>query len=144
MTTTQIALRIDELDCAEEVVLLQDQLNGSRGIQDLGFDVVNRRMVVSFEADQVSVDDIITRISKIGMHASREDQPRESVSKSGVQNLRLLLTLAAGIAITAGFVTHVATTGNLLAPFEVELLDSKQSNPVASQILYSLSIGLGL
>jgi len=144
MATTQIALRIDELDCAEEVVQLQNRLLGSRGIDDLRFDVVNRRMVVSFDAAETSVEDIILQVSKIGMHASREDQPREPASTPAFRNLRLLLTFAAALAVTVGFVTHVVTAGKLLAPFEVELLDNEQTTPIASQLIYSLSIGLGL
>lgn len=144
MATTQIALRIDELDCAEEVVLLRDQLQGSPGISDLGFDVVNRRMVVSFESDETSVDAIIALVSMIGMHASREDELRESSSAPRTNNVRLLLTLAAGLAIAGGFATHIVSAGRLLAPFEVELLDSQSTTPITSQILYVVSIGLGL
>lgn len=144
MANTNIALRIDELDCAEEVALLQDQLLDSRGIEHLGFDVVNRRMLVSFDAAETSVEEIISQVSKTGMHASREDQPRELTRTPRYGNARLQLTLAAGLAVGMGFVAHVVTAGNPLAPFEVGLLDSEHATPIASQLLYSLSIGLGL
>jgi Cd2+/Zn2+-exporting ATPase len=144
MASTQIALQIDELDCPEEVAQLQRQLLGHRGIDDLRFDIVNRRMIVSFDDVETSLEEIIAQVSKIGMHASRYDHPRETTSTHGIKNARLLLTLAAGLAITAGFATHVVAVGELLAPFEVELLDGEHTTPIASQLLYSLSIGLGL
>lgn len=144
MATTQIALRIDELDCAEEVVLLQDRLADQPGIDDLRFDVVNRRMMVSYDAAETSVDEIISQVLKIGMHASREDQPRESTATPALKHAKLVLTLAAALAVTIGFVTHAVTEGKLLAPFEVELLDSEHTTPIAAQLFYAISIGLGL
>ncbi len=101
-------------------------------------------MVVSFDKEETSVDNIIAQVAKLGMHASRDDQPPATTSTPANKNSRLLLTLAAGCAIAAGFATHVLTAGKLLAPFEVELLDSEHITPTASQLLYSLSIALGL
>ncbi|MEO8495089.1 MAG: heavy metal translocating P-type ATPase, partial [Planctomycetota bacterium] len=144
MATTEIALRIDELDCAEEVVLLRDRLSGRQGIDDLRFDILNRRMVVSFDAAETSVEEIITQVAKIGMHASREDQPRPPAPAATLGNVRMLLTFGAALAIAAGFVMHVATAGNLLAPFAVELLDSEHTTPIASRLFYLVSICLGL
>jgi Zn2+/Cd2+-exporting ATPase len=144
MPISQITLRVDELDCSEEIGSLQDQLQGSPGIEDLSFDVLNRRMIVSFDETKTSVDKIIANVAKTGMHAKREDQSRQPASTGWLTNVRLLLTLAAGLAVVIGFTMHVVVAGSLLAPFEVELSSSEQVTPFASRLLYSVAIGLGL
>ena len=144
MPTTRIGLRIEELDCAEEVIQLEDQLRGGTGIDRLSFDVVNRRMIVSFDAEKTSVDEIIEQVSRTGMHASREDQPGDSVGPRRFAHARLLLTIAAGLAIAIGFATHVVRSGELLAPFDVELVENRQGTPVVSRLFYASSICLGL
>lgn len=144
MATTQIALNVDELDCAEEIVLLQDQLQGSPGISDLRFDVVNRRMVVTFDTDEISVEGIIERVSKTGMHASRDEKSRKTGASPGRSDLRLFLAIAAAVSIAVGFLIHVIAAGRLLAPFEVELLDSAATTPLTARLFYVVSISLGL
>lgn len=144
MAFTQVSLRIDELDCAEEVVLLRDLLRDSPGIAELNFDVINGRMVVEYDPSEVTVDDLIARISQIGMRARRDDQTTAASPQTWLQNTRLLLTLAAGLAVLGGFVTHVVNAGRMLAPFEIELKSNDHATPIASQLLYSVSIALGL
>ena len=68
--TNRIALRIQELDCAEEVVQLRDLLGKTPGILELDFDVVNGRVYVTVDSQDMSTDLIIKRIASIGMRAS--------------------------------------------------------------------------
>ncbi|MBC8353869.1 MAG: heavy metal translocating P-type ATPase [Planctomycetes bacterium] len=144
MATTKIALQVAELDCADEAAQLREQLRSKPGIEDLNFDLINGRMLVSYDDATSSVDKIIAQVTEIGMHASREDQPSEPKSSTGFQNVRLLLTLVAAVTVALGFGAHALTAGNPFAPFEVELLSNEHATPLASQLFYSLSIGLGL
>lgn len=143
MATTQIALRIAELDCAEEAAQLRDLLLGGNGVEDLRFDVINGRMFVSFDDAETSVDGIIQQVAKIGMNASRDNGSNEPAKRPRFKNARLAMTLAGAFAVATGFALHVVNAGSLLAPFEVELLNGEHTTPIMAQVCYLLSIGMG-
>ncbi|MBP85538.1 MAG: heavy metal translocating P-type ATPase [Planctomycetaceae bacterium] len=143
----RIALRIDELDCAEEVVQLRDLLDETAGITQLDFDVVNRRMYVTIETDGPSESEIIERIARIGMHATpaadRPSAETRQTDTSWKQHARLLLTVVAGFAVIAAFVVHAIMTGELTAPLHSDLASPESVPPLPARVLYSLSIVLG-
>ena len=142
--SNRIALRIDELDCAEEVVQLRDLLEQTDGITQLDFDVVNRRMYATVPPDGPTASEIIECIAGIGMHAASADDRAAETQASWKQNTRLLLTLAAGIAIVVAFCAHAITAGAVTAPMHSELASPENMPPLAACVLYSLSIVLGL
>ncbi len=144
MRFTQTSLKIDELDCAEEAGQLRDLLQGQSGIAELTFNVINGRMIVSHDTRELSLDELIARIAKIGMTARRGDQPLGSSSPSWRNHSRMWLTVAAGVAVALGFSTHVVVSGDVFAPLVVESPGSHHAPPFSSQLFYSLSIGLGL
>ena len=144
----RIAFQIEELDCAEEVVQLRDLLEHVDGIAQLDFDVVNRRMYTTIHADGPTADEIIERITAIGMRASlaanRPSDPESRETKtSWKQHARLLLTLVAGIAIVVAFVVHAVAAGELMAPLHSELASPAAMPPLAACVLYTLSVIFG-
>lgn len=140
----RIAFRIDELDCAEEVVQLRDLLDETAGIESLEFDVVNQRMYVTLGDDGPSAGRLIEVVGGIGMHASLADHPVAAPVNSWRQHTRLALTIVAGTGIIAAFCVHGLLSAEWAEAFHSELGSPESLPPLAARLLYSLSIGLGL
>lgn len=66
---SQIALKIDGMDCAEEASILKKEFSSVAGIQSLDFDVLNRKMTVSFDEGQTNSGELIKAVSRTGMRA---------------------------------------------------------------------------
>ena len=67
--TRKKVYRVEGLDCAEEVVTLTRALRDRPGVIDLGFDVLNARMTVTYNDEQISPDAIVAAVAETGMSA---------------------------------------------------------------------------
>lgn len=101
--------RIHGMDCADEVAVLKREVGPLVGGEEqLGFDILNGRMVVAAVAI-ASTDEIIEAVSRTGMRAefwyddAAESRPLSFVERWG----RAGLTTLSGCAIAIGFVTHM-------------------------------------
>ena len=63
----QVEIKVDELDCMDEVKLLRGTLDSFTGIEQLQFDVVGGRVQLTLVEGQVTVDEIVAAISALGM-----------------------------------------------------------------------------
>ncbi len=135
---------VAELDCAEEVLLLKQELGGAPGVQELDFDVLNACMTVAFDAGVTSTDAIIDRVAGIGMQARLW---RDAGSDEGrtwfQQHTRLLLTLASGLLMLSGVLLHAFASGSLLTALGYSAIGSEAAVPAPVRIMYVMSICAG-
>src|SRR5690606_17017745 len=68
---------VQQMDCADEVRLIETKLGKLPGVTKLGFDVVNRRLVVEGEITAAEVE---RSIAQLGMKARLVEAEREEVS----------------------------------------------------------------
>lgn len=130
MTTT--AFKIQGMDCAEEVSALKAELAHLTGIQNLAFDVLNRKMTVSYDGTAIVPDKIQAAVSRTGMTAELwDDEPKES-APAITQWSRTVLTTTSGILLACGFAVHIFTSGWRAAISESEGI----ALPWSSCILY--------
>ncbi len=102
-----IELRIDDLDCAEESAILKAELDGKPGILALDFDVLNAKMIVEYDSDDVSPEAIIAMVAKTGMTAVPwEERDAQEAGTWWQQYGRSTLTLLSGLLLGAGLLSH--------------------------------------
>lgn len=112
----RIPFKVAGLDCAEEISILRKALEKREGVADLEFDVLNAKMLVTFDPSRVTSKQIITWVKEGGMDAILW-QERDKLEKSGFwgRHGRLVTTLLSGaLLLTAVFFhlqnqTYIAT-----------------------------------
>lgn len=93
----KLAFKVAGLDCAEEIKILEKALAHRKGIQELEFDVLNAKMIVTFDPSLTHTENILNQVKKAGMRASLwSDQ--EKLKKTGVwhRHGRLFTTVLSG------------------------------------------------
>lgn len=137
------AFRVQGMDCADEVALLRDALSRLPGIEDIAFEVLNGRMTVTYSADTVSPEGIISAVSQTGMTASVAGDSTKKES-AGVDAAMIRqptwLTALSGAALVAGTGTHVLEHGW----HEVFLGRAEVSIPWIARIFYLAAVGLAI
>ncbi len=136
--TARFTFRVQGLDCAEEVAILKREVGPLVGGEErLAFDVLNGRMMVLPEADDVTADAIITAIGRSGMSA-REWQAGQEDSGDPHRRKQIGFTAGSGVALAIGSLLHVGSAGGLAAVF------AGHAVPLPAIVAYLLSIGLGV
>lgn len=109
----RLELRIDGMDCAEEIATLRAALAPLPGIGEIDFNLLERRMTVQYAADQVSPDAIIQAVQRTGLRASpfREAADDAQVRSFWRRSGRTLTTALSGVLLVAGFLVHLAAAG---------------------------------
>jgi Zn2+/Cd2+-exporting ATPase len=142
--------RVEGLDCAEEVLLLRRELEDRPGIDELEFDVLNARMVVSFDPEVTSADAIVEAVRRVGLTArpwsagvSPESQTWWNRHGRGVT------TGISGVLLVAGFLTHAIVERSLAAAFAhatpgAGLADAFYDIPLLARLFYLGSILSGI
>ena len=139
---SRVAIRIEGLDCAEEVRLLKQELEERPGIVSLEFDLLSSRMVVVFDAAVISPETILASVASTGMSARLWEEQSPADSRPWwLRQARSVLTSIAGGLLLAGFASHAVLAGSLLAAFGFE---DARGLPLVSRSLYGLSILVGL
>ncbi len=142
--TQRVQFQIEGLDCAEEVRLLTEQLDGRPGIKALQFDILNARMSVTFNARQTSVPEMIQQVAQSGMRAQLWRGQAESDARTWWQRHgRLLLTSVSGGLLLAGFVSHAILSGGILTALGYGDTDRTPGLPLATLASYLMSLLAG-
>jgi Zn2+/Cd2+-exporting ATPase len=104
----KIAFKVVGLDCVEEINILHKALKKRAGISDLEFDVLNAKMIVTFDPSKVSNDQIIAWIKEAGMKAFLWTE-REKLGKRGfwARHGRLVTTIISGCFLLLAIFFHV-------------------------------------
>jgi Cd2+/Zn2+-exporting ATPase len=133
----QVVFRIRGMDCAEEVSTLRRALEPLAGVDDLGFDILNQRLTVQFDASAVDSPALIGAVAKTGLRAEPWS-PEQPVEIGARLDSRSMLTLASGGALLAGWSVHLVRGGDLLAAL------GGADPPRVTSALYLLAVALGV
>ena len=136
-----ISLRITELCCPEEVLLIRSELEGSAGIGGLEFDVFSRRLNVQHDDTIVSIKGLIRRLDAIGMTASPWREVRHGATfRTRNDIIRTVTTWLSGLALLAGIILHAVA----FIPHKGYIDWITADVTLFTQVFYGLSIALGL
>jgi len=136
-----ISLRITELCCPEEVLLIRSEFEGSAGIGGLEFDVFSRRLNVQHDDTIVSIKGLIRRLAVIGMTASPWREVRHGATFSTRKDtIRTVTTWLSGLALLAGIIFHAVA----FIPHKGYIDWIAADATLLTQMFYGLSIALGL
>ena len=106
------SFRINGLDCAEEVAILNKVLGPEVGGEEhLAFDVINGRMTVLDSAGALTDDKIIKLVAGTGMSAKRWDAEDAAADQASHLRKQGRFTAVAGGFWAAGFLYHIAESG---------------------------------
>ena len=106
------SFRVNGLDCAEEVAILNKVLGPALGGEEhLAFDVINGRMTVLDTARTLSEDKIIKLIGATGMSASLWDAEGAAQAQAAHLKRQRLFTGLSGGFWAAGFGYHIIENG---------------------------------
>jgi Zn2+/Cd2+-exporting ATPase len=94
--------RIEEMDCAHEVAILERRLGTVDGVAAIDADVVGRRLRVHFDAAAVGPTLIAAAVAETGMRAWLLDDAARSADDARRTTFPRLLALAAAALVLAG------------------------------------------
>ena len=128
-----VTLKINGMDCAEEVNLLRSQLGPLPGVENLAFDLLNSKLTVSYADQLVSPDALIAAVEKTGMRAEWFSTAETSGGRCIAERRsgRTATTVLSGVLTAAGFATHAALRGWYAA-----LTGEETAMPLAAALLY--------
>jgi Cd2+/Zn2+-exporting ATPase len=115
MSRTRCTLKIQGLDCPNEVVPLRAALEGHPGVSSLGFDLVLGTMKVDYEPERVSPEALIERIS---VRAKMRAEPlateeAETLPSWWSRNSRWAVAWIAIVTLGAGMVARALGSPSL-------------------------------
>ena len=130
----EVPLKIHGMDCADEVVTLKKELAPVPGVQQLDFNILQGRMVVTYDPDQVDVDGLIAAVRRTGMRAETFREARAMLREGSWWDRwsRTALTSLSGIQVAGGFLVHALSAGWQAAIGGAEWA----SIPFATRLLY--------
>ncbi len=134
--------KIQGLDCVEEVAILKREVGPMVGGEaHLAFDILNAKMIVTPEADEVDTDAIIRMVGETGMQAAVwQDDPDEEVGGFWVRRGRFVLMVVSGACALAGFLSNAIYAGSVMAALGSEGLGQTHQTPWLSMALYTSGI----
>ena len=130
----QIKLRIQGMDCVEEVILLKRELLPLVEREErLGFDLLNGKLTVDVSALEIRTADVLAAIARTGLKAEpwRDLPPSQNDFSFWQQHQRTILTAVSGLSGLAGLIVQLVA-GETAAV------------PVTAIVLYSIGIVTGL
>lgn len=145
MKQSSVSFRIHGLDCAEEVNILKREIGPLVGGEDnLVFDIMSGKMTLTAVANDIPVQELLSRIGATGMRADiwREEAPRAESWWEG--HSRATLTVFSGLLVTAGVMVHAVLVGGFAKAFGSEGVGIHHEVPLAARIIYVLAILCGV
>ena len=143
-----IVLKIQGMDCAEEVTILKREIGPLvGGDSHLSFDILKGQMTVLSTASPVALDSVVQAVRKTGMSAvpfqverSARIEPQTWWNRHG----RLALTVASGTLTLAAFLLHRSMSGSWLEVLGSEGLGPSHMIPLAVRAIYALAVVAGV
>lgn len=135
--------KIEGMDCAEEIAILKRELSPIVGGEEyLFFDLLNAKLSIKGSEKPVAQLELINAIEKTGMHAIPWGAPKEErtfFEKYG----KLIFTSISVASILAGFFLHAFLHSGFGHAFMAGDTGEEHTFPLASIMLYGLSIVFG-
>ncbi|QDU12571.1 putative cadmium-transporting ATPase [Gimesia maris] len=142
----ELIFKIQDMDCVEEVTILKRELSPLVGGEEhLFFDVLNRRMTVRSQPEDVTAESIMQTISQTGMRAELWNEKVKQSEKGTLWSRqgRTILTTLSGICMGTAFLTHVFLTGSFGAALGAEqAAHGAMPLPVRLQYLAAIIAGI--
>jgi Cd2+/Zn2+-exporting ATPase len=145
MTPQTRIFKISGMDCVDEVAALKSAVGPAVGGQDqLAFDVLNGRMVVTLKPGTVVADEaVVAAVAQTGMRAElwrdTPGLPRQERSK----HVRILLTGISGGLAAAALLVHVSSAGSMSAALGGEGLGGVRDVPWLARLIYGAAVVTG-
>ncbi|HTI52027.1 MAG TPA: cation-translocating P-type ATPase, partial [Planctomycetaceae bacterium] len=108
---------VQGLDCAEEIALLRQALDGRPGIGELGFDLLQARLSVTFDDALSSPALIVDAIAATGLRAALWESHAGSFEAESwwTRHARTVMAVASGASMLMAFVGHWQVSKSLKA-----------------------------
>lgn len=106
--TEKLAYKVEGLDCAEEVAILQKVLGKEEGVLNLDFNILSAKMVVTIDPTKTSSYKIESAVARTGMRASPWEEG--GVKKREWRKvIRTLSTFISLLFLLLGIFTHFSS-----------------------------------
>ncbi|MFZ0566354.1 MAG: heavy metal translocating P-type ATPase [Chlamydiales bacterium] len=111
-----IHYKVEGLDCAEEVAILNKVVGSVRGVKELKFNILKAKMSVTYDPRLIDSGEIVLLVRSTGMRASlwKERLHEETVLGWHKKYGRLILTICSGLFLFLGLLSHYWAHPNLL------------------------------
>lgn len=143
----RLSFRIHGMHCAEEVAVLKRELGPLVGGEDqLAFDILNAKLIVEAETQDVPADRVIQAVARTGMQADvwAERNEAQSDDVRWCRDSRSLLTAASGVFGLVGLLTHTWLAGGLATALGSEGMGVAGAVPLPAIIFYLIGIAAGV
>lgn len=142
----EMRLRIDGMDCAEEISILKKELLPLVVDADrLQFDVLNRKLTVRQGSPDVSQAEVIAAVKNTGMTAeSWTDSSGDGDEHDHGSRPRAILTALSGVLGFAGLALHAWLAGGLVNALGSEGMGLNTTVPWPAIVLYVAGIVAGV
>ncbi len=101
-----LALRVENMDCQDEIELIEKKLRGLPGISGHTADLMSRTLKVEYRPGSVSPQTIIKALAEAGMNASVLKEGEKKDLGWWLKNKQLLALSACGIFMLAAFLAE--------------------------------------
>lgn len=137
--------RVHGMDCAEETASLKRALAPLVGDDGLAFDILNGHMTVQGTRTGVSSEEILQAVRRTGMRADLLEEKAASATerRSAGAFGDVLPSVASGVLLLAGFITHVLGVGGVTGALGYDGASQSLSVPLWARALYLLAILVG-
>lgn len=125
-------LRIEGMDCAEEISILKKELLPLAGVKNISFDLLNAQIGVTYDPEVIVLDAIIKKVNATGMKTTDLDFEKSEISTQQIfQKLsRTVFTSISGASLVLGFAIQANQIGFL------EALTGGQEPTLISKLLF--------
>ncbi|MGQ7848223.1 heavy metal translocating P-type ATPase [Granulosicoccus sp. 3-233] len=134
--------QVSGLDCVEEVRILKRAIGPLvGGHEQLSFDVLNGRMSISGEAEDIGDKRIADAIAATGMSATRVGDPN---ARPGADHRKTYMTILSGVAILIGMLLHVLAADRPLNWHTVLNAHADTGTPLPETVAWLLATAAGI
>ena len=141
MSRDSLTLKIQGLDCVEEVTILKREIGPLVGGEaHLSFDILKGQMTVLPTAVDHGLEAILQAVRKTGMRAVPLQQQATEIPSWWAQHGRLTLTIMSGTLTLAGLLLHRATAGSWAAALNSE----GRGLTLSVRVIYALAVMAGV
>jgi Cd2+/Zn2+-exporting ATPase len=107
-----LVLRIQDMDCAEEVAILKKVLVPLIGDEEaLGFDLLNRKLTLKVGDDGPDEDSILDAVTQTGMQAVPWSEEMPADQSFWQSRGRAFMCACSGACLFLGFISHASHSG---------------------------------
>ena len=139
-TKRKVQFLVKGMDCAEEITTLRAELKDLPGVNDLSFDLMNRKMTVECDPTQTSPERILAAVAGTGLTAEEwvERSESETATDEG-RRIRIVTTTASGVCLAIGMALHASQDGM------TAMFGSAEGTtvPIAARVAYACAVLAG-